>query len=114
MVLLTIEISKSVTECRLGTRGVAVDHVLEAVGVAQEVSIPDRIVLISVDQGHSVDFILTNLETKRVQHLSEDLGADLEVPQRVPILEEALGIESIFADHFAEVLNDLLAELSLS
>lgn len=46
--------------------------------------------------------------------MSEDLGAYLEVPQRVSILEEALSIESIFSDNFTEVLDNLQAELSIS
>jgi hypothetical protein len=114
MILLTIKISKSVTECGLGSRGVAIDHVLEAVGIAEEVSIPDRIVLISINEGNSIDLIFINLETKCVEDLSEDLGADLKVPKRVPILEEALRVKSIFSDNFTEVFDDLLAEVSLS
>lgn len=41
MILLSIEISESVTECGLGTRCVAIDHVFKAVGISEEVSIPN-------------------------------------------------------------------------
>ena len=114
MIRLAIEISKSVAESRLGTGSVTVDHILEAVGIAEEVSIPDRVVLVAIDKSHSVDLLFANLEAESVEDLSEDLGADLEVTESVSILEEALSVKSILSDHFTEVLDDLLAELSLS
>ena len=114
MIRLAIEISKSVAESRLGTGSVTVDHILEAVGITEEVSIPDRVVLVAIDKSHSVDLLFANLEAESVEDLSEDLGADLEVTESVSILEEALSVKSILSDHFTEVLDDLLAELSLS
>ncbi len=44
----------------------------------------------------------------RGQDLSEDLGGDFEVSVVVEVLEEALGIESVFADNFLEISNDFL------
>ena len=113
MIPLTIEISKSVAERRLGTSCVSVDHVLEAVCITKEISVPDRIVLIAINKGNSVDLGFVDLEAKSVQHLSEDLWAHLEVSQRVPILKEALCIKSVLSNNFSEVLNDLLAQFSL-
>ena len=109
MVPFAIEISKSVTEGRLCTCCVSIDHVLKTVCIAEEISVPDRIVFVTINKGNSVDLILVNLETKRIQHLSEDLGAHLEVTKRIPILEEALRIKSVLPNNFSEVLNNLLA-----
>lgn len=66
VVPFAIEISKLVAERRLGTCCVTVDHVLEAVCIAEEVSVPDLIVLISVHQCHSIDLVLIDLESKCV------------------------------------------------
>ena len=113
MVPFSIEISKLVAERRLGSSCVTVDHVLKAVCIAEEVCIFDLIVLVTVDQCDGIDLILIDLESKCVQHLSEDLRADLKVAKCVSVLEEALCVQSILSDNFTEVLNDLLAQFSL-
>ena len=46
--------------------------------------------------------------------MSEDLGADLKVTECVSILEETLCIKSVLSDNFTEVLNNLLAKISLA
>jgi len=48
------------------------------------------------------------------KYLAEDLGGNLEVSVVVKVLEEALGIESVFADDFLELLDDLLDDGTLS
>ena len=45
--------------------------------------------------------------------MPEDLGADLEVSKRVPILKETLRIKSVLSNDFSEVFDDLLAKFPL-
>jgi hypothetical protein len=45
--------------------------------------------------------------------LAEDLGGDLEGAEGVSILEEALRVESVAADHFTELLHDATDKLAL-
>ena len=79
MITFSIEISKSVTECRLGTCCVTVDHVFKAVCISKKISISDRIVFIAVNEGNSVYLVLIDLEAERVQYLSKYLRAHLEM-----------------------------------
>ena len=111
MLLLTVEVSESVNIGRLGTSGGAVDHVLEAVGVSEEVGVFDLVVLVSVDESNSVDSGFFDLETESVKDLSEDLGANLEGTERVSILEEGLGIESVLSDDLTELIDDTLDDI---
>lgn len=111
MLLLTVKVSESVNIGRLGASGGAVDDVLEAVGVSEEVSVLNLVVLVSVDESNSVDRGLIDLETESVKDLSEDLGADLEGAERVSILEEGLGIESVLSDDFTELIDDTLDDI---
>lgn len=48
------------------------------------------------------------------KYLTEDLGRHLEMSVVVKVLEETLGIESVFADDFLELLDDLLDDGTLS
>jgi hypothetical protein len=47
------------------------------------------------------------------KHLSEDLLADLEVAVFVKVLEEALGVKSVLADHSLERFHALLDNLAV-
>ncbi len=107
------EVNKSVSEGRLGSSCVAIDHVLEAVGVLQELLVFDVVVLVTVDESHSVHLVLIDLKSQGVKHLAEDLRGDLEGAQSVSILEEALGVKAVLTDDLSEVLNDLLTKSAL-
>ena len=110
---LSREVREAVSEGGLGTGGVPVDDVLEAVSVLQELLVLNIVILVAVDKGHSVDLGLIDLEAKGVEDLAEDLGGDLERAQGVTVLEEALGIEAILADNLSEVVDNLLTECTL-
>lgn len=104
---LTIEVSEAVDVGSLGTGSGSVDHILEAVSITQELCVLDVVVLIAVDGRNSGGLGLVNLESEGVEDLAEDLGGDLEGAESVSVLEEALRIETVPADHFAERLNNL-------
>ena len=110
----TFEISESVSESGLGTGSVSVDNILEAVGVSEEISVPDRVVLLTVNERDGIGLSLIDLETEGVKHLSEDLGRHLEVTERISVLEEALGIQSVGSDELTELVNNFTADFSLT
>ena len=106
----TVEVRESVPESGLGARGVAIDYVFKAVGITEEVGVPDRVVFVAVNERDSFDLFLTNLETERIQNLSENLRSHLEGAKGISVLEETLGIESVLPDDFTEGFDDLVAE----
>jgi len=106
------EVDVSWHVCRLDTRGGSVDNVLEAVGVTQEFGVPDLPNFVAVNDSDKSDLFLGEREAERVKHLSENLLANLVVAMQVEVLEEALGIKSVLADHFLEALHDLADLLS--
>lgn len=107
MSLLAIEINKFVNIGGLCIGCRSMNHVFKAVGIIQEFSVLDIIILISIDQGNSIDILLTNLEMERVEYLAEDFWGDLEVTKSVAVLEEACRIKSVSSDLLAEALNNL-------
>lgn len=108
MLLHSIKIGEAVTESRLGAGGGSIDNILEAVGVTEEISVTDRVVFVAVDEGHSSGLLIVDLESKRVENLSEDLGSHTEVAQSVSVLEEALRVESVLSDHLTEGFDNFL------
>jgi len=60
-----------------------------------------------------LDILLTDLEAKSVKNLAEDLWCDLEVTERVTVLEEASGIKSVSSNFFTEASNDFDDTVSL-
>lgn len=113
MCLLTVKVSESVLVGRLGSSGVPVDYVLEAVSVTQEVHIPNCVIFVAVDKSHSIHIFLFNEEAKGVEDLAEDLGTDFKGAQRVSVLEEGLGVETVLSDHLAEIINDVHHHVAL-
>ncbi len=107
MSLLAIEVNKFVHIGGLCVGGWSMNHILQAVGIIQKFSVLDIIILVSIDQGNSIDIFLTDLEMERVEYLAEDFRGDLEVTKGVTILEEASCIKSVSSDFFTEALNDL-------
>lgn len=79
VLLNSIKVSEFVSECWLSTGGVPVYDVFEAVSVSKEFSVFDRVVLIPVDQSHSIYLIFADLETQSVENLSKNFGAHLKV-----------------------------------
>ena len=113
VLLHSVEICESINESGLGASGWSIDHVLEAVSVSQEVGVPDVVVLVAVDLGDSGSLLLTDLEAESIEHLSKDFGGDFEAAKGISVLEEALGIKSVFSDNLPKVVNNLLAQRSL-
>ncbi len=107
MSLLAIEVNEFVFISGLCIGGWSMNNVFKAVGVSQEFSVLDIIILISIDKSDSIDILLTDLEMERVEYLTEDFRGDLEVTKSVAILEEACRIKSVSSDFLTEALNDL-------
>ena len=74
----TVEVSEAVNVGRLSAGCRGIDDILKAVGVAQELCIPDVVVLIAVDLGNCGCLSVIDLESECVENLAEDLGCDLE------------------------------------
>ena len=103
---LAVEICETVDEGRFGAGGRTVDVIFEAVSISEEVSILDLVVLVAVNESHSVSNIIIDLESEGIQYLTENLRAHLEMAESVAVLEEALGIESVLANDLSERVND--------
>ena len=108
MLFHSIKVGEAVTESRLGAGGGSIDGILEAVSVTEEIGVTDRVVFVAVDEGYSSGLLIVDLESKRVENLSEDLGGHTEVTQSVSVLEEALCVESVLSDHLTESFDNFL------
>lgn len=111
--LLSIEVGKPVSVGGLGASGISIDHILEAVRVVEEVSIPNLVVFVSVNKSDSVHGLLAHVEAESVEDLSKDLGTDLEGAERISVLEERFGIETVLSDHLTELLDNVLNAVAL-
>lgn len=107
MLVLAIEVGEAFDVGGFGTGSWAIDDILEAVGVTQELGIFHVVVFVAVNEGNSFGLSLVNLETQRVQHLAEDLRRHFEAAKGVSILEEALCVEAVSPDKLTESLYDL-------
>ena len=114
VVIYTVKVRKSVSESGLGASSIAIDYVLKAVGVTEELCVLYSVVFVAVNKRDSVDFLLTDLEAERIENLSENLGSHLKGAKGVSVLEEALSIKSVLPDDFAELVDNLLAECCVS
>lgn len=106
MLFGTIEISPLFNVGGLELGGGAVDNVLEAVCVLQELVITDLTVGFSILGGHGSNLLVAQVVTKEDKDLTELLLGHLEMLVAVPVLEEGLGVESVLADDFSETVED--------
>ena len=113
MVLLSIKISEPVSKGGLGASSVSIDNVFKTVSITKELSILDKALFVTVDEGNGVGLSIINLELEGVQHLSENLGSHLEVTESISVLEEALGVQSVGSDELTELVNNISSDRSL-
>lgn len=109
-----VKVGEASVISRLCTGVGAVDNEDQDVTVFEEVVVADVVVLIAVDEGNELSLLLGQREAVGSKYLTEDLRRHLEMSVVVKVLEETLGIESVFADDFLELLNDLLDDGTLS
>ena len=113
MVIHSVEVRKSVSESGLGACSVAIDYVFKAVGITEEVCIPDRVILVTINKRNSFNLLLIYLEAKCVENLSENLRSHLKRAKGVSVLEKAFGIKSVLPNDLTELSDNLLADCSM-
>lgn len=84
------------------------NHVFETVGVLQEVSVTDFVVIRAINGLNEGDLLGGKRVAEKRQCLLELLSGDFEVLVTVPVLEEALGVEPLFTDDFGETVKNAL------
>lgn len=106
MLLFAIEVNKFLDIRGFSTSSWTIDDVFETVGVSEEVSVHDLVVLVSIYCRDVVRISVSKSEAKGSQHLTEDLGRHFEMSVAVKVLEEALGVESVLSHELCEVFGD--------
>ena len=91
-----------------GTSCWAINDVLEAVGIIQELLIHDLVILVSVDLGNIHSISISQCKAESCQNLTEHLGAHFEVSVAIKVLEEALCIQSVLPDKLHELASNAL------
>ena len=114
MLFFTIKIDEALDVGSLCTGSRCINDVLEDVGITQEFSVFDIVVLVAINKGDSVGLGLINLKAKSIEYLTEELWRYPEGAQGVSVLEEALRVESISPHNFAECFHHLAYHLALS
>lgn len=109
----TVKVSKASVISRLGTSVGSVNDEHKNVTVFEEFGVLNLVVLITIDERNQLSLVLREREAMGSEHLAEDFGGDFKMSVVVKILEEALSIESVLADDFLELLNDLLHSSAL-
>ena len=114
MLFFTIKIDEALDVGSLSTGSRCINNVLEYIGITQEFSVFDVVVLITVNKGDSVDLSLIDLKAESIEYLAEDLRCYLEGAQCVSVLEEALRVETISPHNLTECFHHLANDLALS
>ena len=86
---------------------------LEWCSILNELKVLDLICVGTIDLLDGIDFLIRHGETKVGQGLSELLRRYLEVLVTIPVLEEALRVESVSLEPVLEGINYILGNDSL-
>lgn len=80
---------------------------VRGVGIFKEIHVNDLSVRVAVVSNQALALVVSEDKSESRQNLSELLGRDFEVLVLVPVLEEALGIESVLNEQVSESLHDI-------
>ena len=105
---LTIEIGMLLDVSGLCTSGWSIDNILKAVGILEELSIHDFVILVSIYRCDIVSIVVKKREAKSSQYLTENLGRYFKVSMAIEILEEALCVKPVLSDKFSEIFDNAL------